>query len=306
MATFLDIAGNIHNGIEKRDSTAVTQALTTCNHDQLLNVGKMYKDAHKKEMHLAIRESFPDAAGSFIADLAAPRVFFIAHNLHGSLTANPADEAAVADLLGHISNDDITKVNAEYANIYNANVIDHVGSGNPEFRKILEDLLQGKRVEHLPVDIKGNRVAEAVEKLHNDGEAKKGNIADFTHFFVESPFAHIRNVDKLYTQKYKHGLGQVAKDLLSGPILMLVLASVLPRAEYWTHRIHNSLKHDKGTDNATLERAFTLNSESELTSINATYKKMYEGPSIGVDIPYHADKTLQPIFERLCLRINLL
>eukprot|EP00026_Physarum_polycephalum_P005014 Phypoly_transcript_05040.p1 GENE.Phypoly_transcript_05040~~Phypoly_transcript_05040.p1 ORF type:complete len:261 (+),score=46.71 Phypoly_transcript_05040:438-1220(+) len=260
----------------------------------------MYKQKYQKNMSDDIAAHIPNDTGKLLAGLAAPRHMYIAQSLHAALQDNGAkDPGAIADLIGNATNEDFKKINAFYQQIFNKSPLDDIREDTePSFKKALQNLLGIKRVEQQPFDVKGTRIAESTEKFHKEiqNPTEEGY---FVHFFTESPFAHIRNVDKAYHQKYRQGIVTAAAKVLSGELLALATAITVIKSEYWANRFHDALKPGS-INNEVLKRAFILtNDGNDLATVNSVYKRTFEGvPSLATDAVYFAAKDYQRIFER--------
>jgi len=214
-----------------------------------------------------------DTSGDYrelLVSLVEAKPVYIARTIHNAVAGLGTNEGAIIDCLAHAPTPLIRTVHDVYHRTYNKSIVQDIEedtSGN--FKKILVGLLNEARPEVPNVDLAA--AAKDAETIYSKGEGRLGTDDHFfIEFFVTRSFAHIREVDRLYTQQHKHPLKKAISNEFSGDAKQVLKALAQPRALYFAKRIYTAIK-GLGTNDSRLIRAFVLNNREQLHDIEQAY-----------------------------------
>jgi hypothetical protein len=147
------------------------------------------------------------------------------------------------------------------------------GETSGDFKKVLEKLLEGKRMPYTAMD--PNQAEKIAKDLYDAGEKRIGtNDSFFIHIFTTYPPEFLQLVDAHYTRRYGHSLKHAVEKETSGDYKTALIALMTNPWDYYVDRLYYAM-HGVGTDDKALIYIFSILDEAQLKYISSIFKKKY-------------------------------
>lgn len=286
-----DAAQDLHKAITAKDDKLLISTVARYDNDDLQDISAEYVKHYAKSLSEAIKDAALGEYAVLLIDLVIPWASFAARTIHNAITGLGTDEAAIIDVVVHLSPKQVVELKQAYSNLFQRDLVAAISNDlSGHFKKVVAALLDGQK--H---DATGNPETEA-ETLYKKGEGVWGTDDDyFVNFFTRHSFESLLAIDRAYTEKYKHSLEVAVKKETSGAYQDILRALVVPREVYWARRIRHAIS-GLGTDDTLLRRAFTLNSKSQLRRVDAVYEGVNPGKTLRSDVAGDTSRQYQALF----------
>jgi hypothetical protein len=284
-------AKHLHQAIEAKDLGSIIRIIARNENEDLQDIAHEYNKHFGQALAEAVKTVAHGEFGIFLVNLIMPRASFAARTINNAVEGAGTDEAAIIDIVVHITNKQIQELKEAYSNIYMKDLVSRIKSDvSGHFGKAVVSILEGLRSEG-----KGNPAQEA-EELYKKGEGKWGTDDDyFVHFFTKHSYEALVEIDHEYNKKYGHGLEAAIKKETSGAYEDILVALAVSREVYWARRIRHAIA-GLGTNDVLLRRAFALNSKSQLRRIEAVYESVNKGKTLRADVEHDTSGEYKTLF----------
>lgn len=268
----VDDAKRLHKAIAGlgTDEKTLVKILGNRTKAQLCEIAMAYGRQFKNSLEKDLKG---DCSGNFLAlqlELIKPIINVKVDTLKKAMDGIGTRESALIDVICLAHPLEIIELNK----LYPGNLISRVkGETSGDFKKLLERLLEGKRIPYTQMD--PNLAEQVAKDLYDAGERRWGtDDSFFIKIFTTYPPEFLQLVDAHYHRRYGHSLKHAVEKETSGDYCKALLACMSNPWDYYTDRLFYAMK-GAGTDDKALIYIFGILNEWQLKYIERNFEKRH-------------------------------
>ena len=187
------------------------------------------------------------------------------------------NEDTLIEILATRPNYYINQIKERYKILYNKTLEQELSSElSGDLKKVMLTLASANRSTNANPDI--TDCTNKVDQLYKAGEKRLGTDEKvFYDILTKASPEEIKMINKIYTQKYNHGLLKAIDKEFSGDLKKLlksIISVSLNPAEYFATRVNYAIKGE-GTKDTLLIRILVTRDEIDMPQIKAEYRRLY-------------------------------
>ena len=226
-----------------------------------------------KDLKSELSGKFEDATLALFKD----PIEYDCYSLNQAMKGAGTNEDTLIEILASRPNYYINQIKQKYRLLYSKTLEEHLSSElSGDLKKVMLTLASAFRSTNTNADI--NDCTNKVEQLYKAGEKRLGTDEKvFYDILTKASPEEMKMMDKIYTQKYNHGLLKAIDKEFSGDLKKLLKTMVhvsLNPAEYFATRVNYAIK-GLGTKDTLLMRILITRDEIDMPQIKAEYRKLY-------------------------------
>ena len=226
-----------------------------------------------KDLKSELSGKFEDATLALFKD----PIEYDCYSLNKAMKGAGTNEDTLIEILATRPNYYINQIKDRYKVLYNKTLEQELSSElSGDLKKVMLTLVSALRSTNVNADV--NDCTNKVEQLYKAGEKRLGTDEKvFYDILTRASPEEIKLMDKLYTQKYKHGLLTAIDKEFSGDLKKLLKTMIhvsLNPSEYFATRVNYAIK-GAGTKDALLIRILVTRDEIDMPQIKDAYKRLY-------------------------------
>ena len=226
-----------------------------------------------KDLKSELSGKFEDATLALFKD----PIEYDCYSLYQAMKGAGTNEDTLIEILASRPNYYINQIKQKYKLLYSKTLEEHLSSElSGDLKKVMLTLASAFRSTNTNADI--TDCTNKVEQLYKAGEKRLGTDEKvFYDILTKASPEEIKMMDKIYTQKYNHGLLKAIDKEFSGDLKKLLKTMVhvsLNPSEYFATRVNYAIK-GLGTKDTLLMRILITRDEIDMPQIKAEYKKLY-------------------------------
>jgi len=293
-------AFNIKNMMKKDKDTFIFTIAHRTNRERLAII-----DSYKRQFNRdLIKDIKSELSGDFkdtVVALFQDPVTFDCYSLNKAMKGLGTNEDTLIEILSTRKNYYINLIKQRYKEIYGKSLESELSSElSGDLKKVMLTLSSGTRSEN--TNPKEEECESLAEKLYKAGEKRWGTDEKvFYEILTKSSFEELKSIDKIYKNKYKHGLIKAIDKEFSGKmkkLLQTIVAISVSPSEYFATRIFNAVD-GLGTKDTVLIRTIVTRNEIDISRIIDFYQKMFKRDMIK-DIEGDTSGNYKKLLVELC------
>ena len=293
-------AFNIKNMMKKDKDTFIFTIAHRTNRERLAII-----DSYKRQFNRdLIKDIKSELSGDFkdtVVALFQDPVTFDCYSLNKAMKGFGTNEDTLIEILSTRNNQYISLIKQRYKEIYGKSLESELSSElSGDLKKVMLTLSSGTRSEN--TNPKEEECESLAEKLYKAGEKRWGTDEKvFYEILTKSSFEELKSIDKIYKNKYKHGLIKAIDKEFSGKmkkLLQTIMAISVSPSEYFATRIFNAID-GLGTKDTLLIRTIVTRNEIDISRIIDFYQKMFKRDMIK-DIEDDTSGNYKKLLVELC------
>ena len=226
-----------------------------------------------KDLKSELSGKFEDATLALFKD----PIEYDCYSLNQAMKGAGTNEDTLIEILASRPNYYINQIKQKYRLLYSKTLEEHLSSElSGDLKKVMLTLTSAFRSTNTNADI--TDCTNKVEQLYKAGEKRLGTDEKvFYDILTKASPEEMKMMDKIYTQKYNHGLLKAIDKEFSGDLKKLLKTMVhvsLNPAEYFATRVNYAIK-GLGTKDTLLMRILITRDEIDMPQIKAEYRKLY-------------------------------
>ena len=226
-----------------------------------------------KDLKSELSGKFEDATLALFKD----PIEYDCYSLNKAMKGAGTNEDTLIEILATRPNYYINDIKQKYRLLYSKTLEEHLSSElSGDLKKVMLTLASAFRSTNTNADI--TDCTNKVEQLYKAGEKRLGTDEKvFYDILTKASPEEIKMMDKLYTQKYNHGLLKAIDKEFSGDLKKLLKTMIhvsLNPAEYFATRVNDAIK-GVGTKDTLLIRILVTRDEIDMPQIKAEYRRLY-------------------------------
>jgi annexin A7/11 len=226
-----------------------------------------------KDLKSELSGKFEDATLALFKD----PIEYDCYSLNLAMKGAGTNEDTLIEILATRPNYYINQIKEKYKILYKKSLEEHLTSElSGDLKRVMLTLASAYRSTNANADI--TDCTNKVEQLYKAGEKRLGTDEKvFYDILTKASPEEIKLMNKLYTQKYNHGLLTAIDKEFSGNLKKLLKTMIqvsLDPAEYFATRVNYAIK-GIGTKDTLLIRILVTRDEIDMPQIKAAYKRLY-------------------------------
>ena len=226
-----------------------------------------------KDLKSELSGKFEDATLALFKD----PIEYDCYSLNLAMKGAGTNEDTLIEILATRPNYYINQIKEKYKILYKKSLEEHLTSElSGDLKRVMLTLASAYRSTNANADI--TDCTNKVEQLYKAGEKRLGTDEKvFYDILTKASPEEIKLMNKLYTQKYNHGLLTAIDKEFSGNLKKLLKTMIqvsLDPAEYFATRVNYAIK-GVGTKDTLLIRILVTRDEIDMPQIKAAYKRLY-------------------------------
>ena len=222
-------------------------------------------------------------------------------SLNKAMKGLGTNEDTLIEILCTRSNREINEIKQKYARLYSKSLDQELSSElSGDLKKVMLTLASATRSEN-PNPDKGECLDKA-DRLYKAGEKRLGTDEKvFYDILTRASPQELVLIDKIYKDRYKHGLLKAIDNEFSGnmkKLLRTIVHCSIDPSEYFASRVNYAIK-GIGTKDTLLIRILVTRAEIDLPDIRAAYQRMYNKSMIS-DIEGDTSGYYQKLLVEIC------
>ena len=259
------------------DEKAIIQIIANrTNRERLAMIDSFKRQFNRdllKDLKSELSGKFEDATLALFKD----PIEYDCYSLNKAMKGAGTNEDTLIEILATRPNYYINQIKDRYKVLYNKTLEQELSSElSGDLKKVMLTLVSALRSTNVNADV--NDCTNKVEQLYKAGEKRLGTDEKvFYDILTRASPEEIKLMDKLYTQKYKHGLLTAIDKEFSGDLKKLLKTMIhvsLNPSEYFATRVNYAIK-GAGTKDALLIRILVTRDEIDMPQIKDAYKRLY-------------------------------
>ena len=259
------------------DEKAIIQIIANrTNRERLAMIDSFKRQFNRdllKDLKSELSGKFEDATLALFKD----PIEYDCYSLNKAMKGAGTNEDTLIEILATRPNYYINQIKDRYKVLYNKTLEQELSSElSGDLKKVMLTLVSALRSTNVNADV--NDCTNKVEQLYKAGEKRLGTDEKvFYDILTRASPEEIKLMDKLYTQKYKHGLLTAIDKEFSGDLKKLLKTMIhvsLNPSEYFATRVNYAIK-GAGTKDALLIRILVTRDEIDMPQIKEAYKRLY-------------------------------
>ena len=226
-----------------------------------------------KDLKSELSGKFEDATLALFKD----PIEYDCYSLNKAMKGAGTNEDTLIEILASRPNYYINQIKERYKQLYGKTLEQELTSElSGDLKKVMLTLAAATRSTNVNADI--TDCTSKVEQLYKAGEKRLGTDEKvFYDILTKASPEEIKLMDKLYTQKYNHGLLKAIDKEFSGDLKKLLKTIIyvsLNPPEYFATRVNYAIK-GLGTKDTLLIRILVTRDEIDMPQIKEAYKRLY-------------------------------
>ena len=259
------------------DEKAIIQIIANrTNRERLAMIDSFKRQFNRdllKDLKSELSGKFEDATLALFKD----PIEYDCYSLNKAMKGAGTNEDTLIEILATRPNYYINQIKDRYKVLYKKTLEQELSSElSGDLKKVMLTLASALRSTNVNAD--QNDCNNKVEQLYKAGEKRLGTDEQvFYDILTKASPEEIKLMDKLYTQKYKHGLLTAIDNEFSGDLKKLLKTMIhvsLNPSEYFATRVNYAVK-GAGTKDTLLIRILVTRDEIDMPQIKEAYKRLY-------------------------------
>ena len=259
------------------DEKAIIQIIANrTNRERLAMIDSFKRQFNRdllKDLKSELSGKFEDATLALFKD----PIEYDCYSLNKAMKGAGTNEDTLIEILATRPNYYINQIKEKYKVLYGKTLEQELSSElSGDLKKVMLTLTSALRSTNVNADT--TDCTNKVEQLYKAGEKRLGTDEKvFYDILTKASPEEIKLMDKLYTQKYKHGLMVAIDKEFSGDLKKLLKTMIyvsLNPSEYFATRVNYAIK-GAGTKDALLIRILVTRDEIDMPQIKEAYKRLY-------------------------------
>ena len=259
------------------DEKAIIQIIANrTNRERLAMIDSFKRQFNRdllKDLKSELSGKFEDATLALFKD----PIEYDCYSLNKAMKGAGTNEDTLIEILATRPNYYINQIKDRYKVLYKKTLEQELSSElSGDLKKVMLTLASALRSTNVNAD--QNDCNNKVEQLYKAGEKRLGTDEQvFYDILTKASPEEIKLMDKLYTQKYKHGLLTAIDKEFSGDLKKLLKTMIhvsLNPSEYFATRVNYAVK-GAGTKDTLLIRILVTRDEIDMPQIKEAYKRLY-------------------------------
>ena len=226
-----------------------------------------------KDLKSELSGKFEDATLALFKD----PIEYDCYSLYKAMKGAGTNEDTLIEILATRPNYYINQIKQRYQILYNKSLEQALSSElSGDLKKVMLTLASAMRSTNVSPNI--TDCTNKVDQLYKAGEKRLGTDEKvFYDILTKASPEEIKMINKIYTQKYNHGLLKAIDKEFSGDLkkLLKTIVSVsLNPAEYFATRVNYAIK-GLGTKDTLLIRILVTRDEIDMPQIKQEYRRLY-------------------------------
>ena len=226
-----------------------------------------------KDLKSELSGKFEDATLALFKD----PIEYDCYSLYKAMKGAGTNEDTLIEILATRPNYYINQIKERYKILYNKTLEQALSSElSGDLKKVMLTLAAANRSTNPNPDI--TDCTNKVDQLYKAGEKRLGTDEKvFYDILTKASPEEIKMINKIYTQKYNHGLLKAIDKEFSGDLkklLKTIISVSLNPAEYFATRVNYAIK-GLGTKDTLLIRILVTRDEIDMPQIKQAYKRLY-------------------------------
>ena len=226
-----------------------------------------------KDLKSELSGKFEDATLALFKD----PIEYDCYSLNKAMKGAGTNEDTLIEILASRPNYYINQIKERYKILFGKTLEEHLSSElSGDLKKVMLTLTSAQRSTNVNPD--RNDCTNKVEQLYKAGEKRLGTDEKvFYDILTKASPEEIKMINKIYTQKYNHGLLKAIDKEFSGDLkklLKTIISVSLNPAEYFATRVNYAIK-GLGTKDTLLIRILVTRDEIDMPQIKQEYRRLY-------------------------------
>ena len=226
-----------------------------------------------KDLKSELSGKFEDATLALFKD----PIEYDCYSLNKAMKGAGTNEDTLIEILATRPNYYINQIKEKYRILYNKSLEQELSSElSGDLKKVMLTLTSTERSTNMSPNI--TDCTNKVEQLYKAGEKRLGTDEKvFYDILTKASPEEIKMMDKLYTQKYNHGLLKAIDKEFSGDLkklLKTIISVSMNPVDYFASRVNYAIK-GLGTKDTLLIRILVTRDEIDMPQIKQAYKRLY-------------------------------
>ena len=260
------------------DEKAIIQIVANRTNRERLAMINSFKRQFNRDL---IKDLKSELSGHFedaVLALFKEPIEYDCYSLKKAMKGLGTNEDTLIEILATRPNYYINQIKQKYRALYGKTLEEELASElSGDLKKVMLTLASAMRSDNTNADI--TDCTNKVEQLYKAGEKRWGTDEKvFYDILTRASPAEIKMINKIYTQKYNHGLLKAIDNEFSGDLKKLLKTMVhvsLNPSEYFATRVNYAIK-GLGTKDTLLIRILVTRDELDMPQIKEAYRTLYK------------------------------
>ena len=260
------------------DEKAIIQIVANrTNRERLAMIASFKRQFNRdliKDLKSELSGHFEDAVLALFKD----PIEYDCYSLKKAMKGLGTNEDTLIEILASRPNYYINQIKQKYRVLYGKTLEEELSSElSGDLKKVMLTLASATRSDNTNADI--TDCTNKVDQLYKAGEKRWGTDEKvFYDILTKASPAEMKMINKIYTQKYNHGLLKAIDNEFSGDLKKLLKTMVhvsLNPSEYFATRVNYAIK-GLGTKDTLLIRILVTRDELDMPQIKEAYRTLYK------------------------------
>ena len=259
------------------DEKAIIEIVANRTTRERLAMIESFKRQFKRDLLKDLKSELSGHFEDVILALFKDPIEYDCYSLKKAMKGLGTNEDTLIEILATRPNYYINQIKQKYRSMYGKTLEEELSSElSGDLKKVMLTLASAFRSENTNADITDS--TNKADQLYKAGEKRLGTDEKvFYDILTKASPEEIKMINKIYNQKYGHGLLKAIDKEFSGDmkkLLKTVVHVCLDPSEYFATRVNYAIK-GLGTKDTLLIRILVTRDEMDMPQIREAYKRLY-------------------------------